>query len=73
MPLLFDMPWEELHTYEGSNPKPADFEDFWDKAIRELDDIDPKTEIIPSSFQTSFADCFDMFFTGTGGARIHAK
>ena len=30
MPLLFDMPWEELQTYEGRNPKPADFDSFWD-------------------------------------------
>jgi len=28
MPLLFDMPWEELQTYEGRNPKPADFDSF---------------------------------------------
>ena len=26
MPLLFDMPYEDLLTYEGTNPKPADFE-----------------------------------------------
>ena len=29
MPLLFDMSWEELQTYEGKNPKPSDFDSFW--------------------------------------------
>ena len=73
MPLLFDMPWEELQTYEGRNPKPADFDSFWDKGLREIDAIDPQTELTPSAFQTSFADCLDMYFTGAQGARIHAK
>jgi cephalosporin-C deacetylase len=35
--------------------------------------VDPKIELIPSDFKCSFADCFDLFFTGVGGARIHAK
>ena len=73
MPLLFDMSWEELQTYEGTNPRPADFDDYWDRGLRELDSTDPEVEYVPSPFQTSFAECFDMFFTGVGGARIHAK
>ena len=73
MPLIFDMPWEELQTYKGSNPKPSDFDNFWEKGLQEIDTIDPKTELIPSSFQTSFAECLDMYFTGVDGARIHAK
>ena len=26
MPLLFDMPFEELQSYQGRNPRPADFD-----------------------------------------------
>ena len=73
MPLLFDMSWEDLQTYKGSNPKPDDFDAFWKKALDEMNDIDPEIELIPSSFKSSFADCFDLFFKGVGGARIHAK
>ena len=73
MPLLFDMSWEELQAYEGSNPRPADFDAFWDQGLREIDSIEPEVEYILSSFQASFAECFDMYFTGVGGARIHAK
>ena len=73
MPLLFDMPLEKLQTYKGCNPKPDDFDAFWDNAIEEMNAVDPKIELIPSSFKCSFADCFNLFFVGVGGARIHAK
>jgi len=70
---MFDMPLEKLRKYMGSNPKPNDFDSFWDNNIKELDKIDPNIEIIPSAFQTSFANCSDLYFTSTQEARIHAK
>lgn len=73
MPLLFDMPLEKLRTYSGRNPRPSDFDQFWDRSLAEMRSIDPKLELKPSSFQTPFAECFDMYFTGVGGARVHAK
>lgn len=72
MPLV-DMPLEELKTYEGRNPRPADFDDYWERGLRELEAVDPAVELIPSAFQTPFAECFDLYFTGVRGARIHAK
>ena len=38
-----------------------------------MNDTNPQTELIPADFQTDCADCFDLFFTGVKGARIHAK
>jgi cephalosporin-C deacetylase len=73
MPLLFDMSWEELQTYEGINPRPKDHDAFWEKGLSEMSAIDPAIELIPSSFQTPAIECFDMYFTGVGGARVHAK
>jgi len=35
--------------------------------------LDAKVEIVPAKFTAALADCFDMSFTGVGGARIHAK
>jgi len=67
------MPWEELQTYKGCNPRPDDFDAFWEKALEEMNAVDPRVELISSSFKCSFADCFDLFFTGVGNARIHAK
>jgi cephalosporin-C deacetylase len=70
---VIDMPLEELKLYHGKNPCPADFDRYWDAALVEMRSVDPKVELIPSDFSTSFADCFDLYFTGVRGARIHAK
>lgn len=73
MPLSFDMPFEELPYYQGTNPRPDDFDEFWDKALAEMHQIDPQVELVPAEFQTPFADCYHLYFTGMGGARVHAK
>jgi cephalosporin-C deacetylase len=73
MPLIFDMPYEDLPIYEGTNPKPDDFDRFWDRNIAVMDSIKPQTELIPAEFQTDFAECYHLYFTGVGGARIYAK
>jgi cephalosporin-C deacetylase len=73
MPLLFDMPLDKLKTYEGCNPRPDDVDEFWDKGLAEMRAIDPQVELVPAEFKVPYAECFDMYFTGTHGARIHAK
>lgn len=73
MPLQFDMPFAELTHYRGVNPRPADFDSFWEEAVAEMRAVDPQVELVPADFQTAFADCFHLYFTGVGGARIHAK
>lgn len=73
MPLI-DMPLEQLQNYRGVNPRPADFDAYWDKAIAEMKAVKPNVELIPATdFSVSCADCFDLYFTGVKGARIHAK
>jgi cephalosporin-C deacetylase len=73
MALLFDMPFEELERYQGTNPRPADFDDYWDQGLAEIRAVEPRLELIPADFQTSFAECFNLFFSGVGGARVHAQ
>ncbi len=73
MPLTFDMPRERLATYQGTNPRPADFDEYWDTALADLDSVDPKVELESAEFQTPFAECLHLWFQGTGGARVHAK
>lgn len=41
MPLI-DLPLAELLAYPGRNPRPADFDAYWDAALRELDATDPR-------------------------------
>lgn len=73
MPLI-DLPVDELKTYAGRNPRPADFDAYWDAALRELDAHDPQVELRPNAaLTTRSAECFDLWFTGVGGARVYAK
>lgn len=72
MPLI-DMPIEELVKYEGRNPKPDDFDLYWDRALEEMKAVDAQVELVSSEFQVPFADCYHLYFTGVRGARIHCK
>ncbi len=72
MPLI-DLPLEELKTYQGRNPKPADHAEFWSNALRELGDTSANVELIPSRFQSEVAECYHLYFSGVGGSRVHAK
>lgn len=72
MPLV-DMPLEQLKTYEGTNPRPADFDEYWERALAEMRTVDQQLELVPSSFQVPHAECFDLYFTGVKGARIHVN
>lgn len=72
MPLL-DMPIKELEQYNGVNPRPADFDEYWDKAITEMKAVDPQVTMEKAEFQSPIAECYDMYFTGVNGARIYVK
>lgn len=73
MPLV-DMPMDKLTKYKGINPKPKDFESYWKRALDEMRAVKADVELVPSKFKAGpFAECFDLYFTGVRGARIHAK
>ncbi len=73
MPLV-DKPLHELKEYYGISPKPGDFDEYWAKALAELEATDPKPILEPSkNIHPRNAEAFDLWFTGIGGARIYAK
>ncbi|MGL1892797.1 MAG: acetylxylan esterase [Spirochaetaceae bacterium] len=72
MPTI-DMPLDELKKYQGTSVKPTDFDSFWDNEIKQMKEIDPELSITEAKFQVPFATCYDLYFTGTGGARVYAK
>ena len=72
MPLI-DMPLAQLEEYAGRNPKPENFDAFWDDSLAEMQAIDPQVELTPHELDAPFAECFDLRFTGAGGARVYAK
>ena len=70
---VFEKPLAELLVYRGTNPCPPDHGAYWDAALRELDALDPQAELVPSAAVASpSAECFDLWFRGTGGARSAA-
>ncbi|MEE9404521.1 MAG: acetylxylan esterase [Algisphaera sp.] len=72
MPLV-DMPLEELRSYKGRNPRPDDFDAYWERALGEMKAIDADMRLDRAAFQTPLVECFDLTFTGVDGARVYAK
>ena len=72
MPLV-DLPLKQLLEYQGRNPKPADFDAFWNAGLAEMNALDPDVELRPHALNASFAKCYELYFTGTGNSRIYAK
>jgi cephalosporin-C deacetylase len=69
----FEMPMDELVRYRGRNPAPPDLDVYWSAALAELESAAPEVALESNPFPAGFADCFDLWFTGVGGARVHAK
>ncbi|MGI5878120.1 MAG: acetylxylan esterase [Christensenellales bacterium] len=72
MPII-DMPLEKLRVYQGVNPCPEDIDAFWDASLTEMRALDPQVTLKSAEFTAPFAECFDLTFTGVGGARVYAK
>jgi cephalosporin-C deacetylase len=67
------MSLSQLQEYQGRNPRPADMDAFWDAALDEMHALDPQVELKPHRLDAPFAECFELRFTGVGGARVYAK
>jgi cephalosporin-C deacetylase len=72
MPQL-DMPLEELYAYEGRNPCPSDMDSFWDGSLTEMHRLNAQLVLQPAAVELPGVECFELWFSGMGGARIHAK
>ncbi|MGD0088601.1 MAG: alpha/beta fold hydrolase [Planctomycetota bacterium] len=70
---MFEMPMKELKKYKGRNPCPPDMDEFWDASLAEMHALGTQAELRPAAFKAPHAECFDLYFTGIKGARIHAK
>lgn len=72
MPIV-DKPISELQTYPGINPKPADFDAYWDRALDSMHALGTACELTPAEFQAPGVRCDNLYFTGVHGARVYAK
>ena len=71
----FDLPLAELHAYQGTNPRPGDFDEYWEGALEGLRHARAAEDIVlaPVDHPATYANCFDLWFTGVRGTRLHAK
>lgn len=72
MPQL-DMPLSKMREYMGCTPRPADFDEFWEKSLAEMNAIDPKAVFTPHPMKSVCADIYELRFTSTKGAVIFGK
>jgi cephalosporin-C deacetylase len=72
MPLL-DLPLDQLKTFTGRNPCPVDHDAYWSRALAAMHALGTACELVPLKAQPRNAECYDLYFTGVGGARVHAK
>ena len=72
MPII-DMPLEKLRVYRGINPRPADFDEFWDRSLQELAAVDPAPTLKPYDFPSKIADSYELTFTSIKGAKMYSK
>lgn len=68
-----DMPVSELEKYLGATKKPSDFDAFWDRGLSSIRNINQQIQMIPATFHVPGVECFDIWFTGIGGAHIYGK
>lgn len=72
MPLI-DLSLEELETYEGRNPRPEDFDDYWTRALAELSETPADVLLVPADFRSRAGRAYDLTFGGVRGATIYSK
>lgn len=57
MPLV-DMSLEKLYQFQGLNERPADMEEYWDRAIAEMEALGTGCELVASEFQGPGVEIF---------------
>lgn len=63
----------DLNTYLGADPCPEEFENFWQKQMRELSDLEIPYELKPADYQIAGRKCYDLYFRSFDTSRIHCK
>ena len=64
---------EELFKYEGVSPCPEDIDEYWDAALAEMNAVNHDAQFVKKEFPSKIADMYDLYYTGTKNAVIHAK
>lgn len=63
----------ELEKYNGTTPMPDDFDEYWDRALMEMNSTEMNVSMTEADFRCPNTKCFDLYYTGVGGSRVYAK
>ena len=63
----------ELLDYKGMGSIPDDFDEYWQRAILEMENTEPNLEMKRVNVNLHGQECFDIYFTGVRNARIHCR
>ena len=72
MPML-DMSLEKLQAYQGKNPKPADFDQFWDNELEKIHAYNGAYSFTATNYPVNGIIVEDLYFTAPDGSSIHGK
>lgn len=61
----------ELLNYDGLGNMPDDFDEYWHRAISEMESVKPNVEMKQLDVNLQNQECFDGYFTGVRKAKIH--
>lgn len=68
--MLFDLPLEQLRTYQPPRTEPEDFDAFWDQTLESARTFPLEARFEPADFGLVTVETFDVTFRGFGGHPI---
>lgn len=69
---LFDLPLDQLERYAPAVAEPADFDEFWQRTLREAQSSELIAEVRPAGGGLRLVESFDVTFRGFGGDPVRA-
>jgi Acetyl xylan esterase (AXE1). len=73
MDKLYECQIEHLKDYRGIGDPPKDYDEYWARARKDLENVSLEYELVKSDFVSRSCDAYDLYFTGVGGAKIHCQ
>ncbi|WP_163194984.1 acetylxylan esterase [Clostridium thermarum] len=70
---LYECQTEHLKDYKGIGEAPEDYDEYWARAKKDLEEASLDYELVKSDFVARSCEAYDLYFTGIGGARIHCQ
>ena len=68
--MRFDLPLDQLRTYQPHRQEPDDFDTFWQRSLDEARQFDVDAVFEPVEYGLVTIEAFDVTFSGYGGQRI---